>query len=74
MVTIASAHPDGFWHTASHHQVVLGPHASAVVTLYPPAYADAPSHGSFWLVAAYTSSPEALSTTPLQLWRLGKAD
>jgi uncharacterized membrane protein len=74
MVTIGSAHPDGFWHTASHHRVVLGPHASAVVTLYPPAYAGAPSHGSFWLVAAYTSSPEALSTTPLQLWRLGKAD
>jgi uncharacterized membrane protein len=74
MVTISSAHPDGFWHTASHRPVVLGPHASVVVTLHPPAYAGAPGHGSFWLVAAYTSSPEALSTTPLQLWRLGKAD
>jgi uncharacterized membrane protein len=74
MVTIGSAHPDGFWHTASRRPVVLGPHASAVVTLHPPVYAGAPGHGSFWLVAAYTSSPDALSTTPLQLWHLGKAD
>jgi hypothetical protein len=73
MVTIGSSHPDGFWHTASGRPVVLSPHDSAVVTLLPPVYAGAPTHGSYWLVAAYTSSPEALSTTPLQLWRLGKA-
>ena len=73
MVTFGNAHPSGFWITADSRPVVLGPHGSAVVTLHPPAYTGAPSHGSYWLVQAYTSSPEALSTSPLQHWRLGKA-
>lgn len=73
MVTVGSAHPSGFWHTRDRRPVVVGPHGSTEVTLHPPAYAAAPSHGSFWLVQAYTSEPEALSTSPLQHWRLGKA-
>jgi uncharacterized membrane protein len=73
MVAFGNAHPSGFWITADGRPVVLGPHGSAVVTLHPPAYTGAPSHGSYWLVQAYTSSPEALSTSPLQHWRLGKA-
>ena len=72
MVTIGSAHPTGFWHTRDGRPVVLGPHASAVVVLRPPMYTGAPNHGSFWLVQAYTSSPAALSNSPLQHWRLGK--
>jgi hypothetical protein len=43
------------------------------VTLYPTLYTGAPAHGSYWLVEAYTSSPEGLSTSNIQLWRLGKA-
>lgn len=73
MVAFGNAHPSGFWTTADDRPVVLGPHGSTVVTLHPPAYAGAPAHGSYWLVQAYTSSPEALSTSPLQHWRLGKA-
>ena len=72
MVTINSSHPDGFWLTPDGRPVVLAPHASAVVTLRPPTFTGAPTHGSYWLVQAYTSSPEALSTSPLQHWTLGK--
>ena len=72
MVTIGSSHPSGFWHTLDRRPVVLGPHASAVVNLRPPTFTGAPTHGSYWLVQAYTSSPAALSNSPLQHWRLGK--
>ena len=72
MVTIGSEHPDGFWHPADHRPVVLGPGASTTVTIVPPGYTSAPAHGTHWLVEAYTSSPEALSTTPLLFWKLGK--
>ncbi len=73
MVTVGSGHPDGFWFLAHRRQVVLRPHTSAIVTLYPTLYTGAPAHGSYWLVEAYTSSPEGLSTSNIQLWRLGKA-
>jgi hypothetical protein len=72
MVTIGSEHPDGFWHPADHRPVVLGPGASTTVTIVPPGYTSAPPHGTHWLVEAYTSSPAALSTTPLLFWTLGK--
>ncbi len=72
MVNIGSSHPSGFWHTVDGHPVVLGPHASTVVKLRPPTFTGAPTHGSYWLVQAYTSSPAALSNSPLQHWTLGK--
>ncbi len=72
MVTIGSSHPTGFWHTPDRRPVVIGPHASAVVVLRPPVFTGAPTHGSYWVVQAYTSSPVALSTSPLQHWHLGK--
>lgn len=73
MVTVGSGHPDGFWSPGRGGTVVLGPHASETVTVRPQSFAWAPSHGSQWLVEAYTTSPEALSTTPLMLWQLGRA-
>ncbi len=72
MVTIGSSHPSGFWNTLDRRPVVLGPHASTVVKLRPPTFTGAPTHGSYWLVQAYTSSPAALSNSPLQHWTLGK--
>jgi hypothetical protein len=72
MVIIGSGHPSGYWYPSSHRPVVLQPHGAATVTLYPPLFTGAPNHGDHWLVAAYTSSPEALSTSPLQFWKLGK--
>jgi hypothetical protein len=72
MVIIGSGHPSGFWSRPGKRPVVLPPHGSATVTLYPPVYTGAPNHGDHWVVAAYTSSPQALSTSPLQFWKLGK--
>ncbi|MGH9078903.1 MAG: hypothetical protein ACRDYE_02280 [Acidimicrobiales bacterium] len=73
MVTISSDHPDGFWLPADGRQVVLQPHASAVMTLYPSHPTGAPGHNGYWLVAGYTDSPEALSTSPVQRWHLGSS-
>ncbi|HWF22399.1 MAG TPA: hypothetical protein VG226_09660 [Acidimicrobiales bacterium] len=72
MVIIGSGHPAGYWSPAGHRPVVLPPHGAATVTLYPPLFTEAPNHGDHWVVAAYTSKPGALSTSPLQFWKLGK--
>ncbi len=72
MVSIDSGHPSGFWLPASGNRpVVLGPLATATVTLHPTSYTWSPSHGGYWLVTAYSSGPNALSTSPLQYWVLG---
>lgn len=68
MVQANNGGPDGFWSPVQGGQVVLGPDASATVTLRPPAPFGTPSQGSHWIVEAYTSSPEALSTSPLMYW------
>jgi uncharacterized membrane protein len=72
MVIIGSGHPSGYWSPTGHRSVVLPPHGAATVTLYPPVYTAAPNHGDHWIVAAYSSKPGALSTSPLQFWKLGK--
>ncbi len=72
MVTIGSGHPDGFWFQSGHRPVVVQAGATVTVTLIPPDWTFAPTHGTQWLVQAYTSSPRALSTSPLQFWKLGK--
>ena len=71
MVDLDETHPTGFWYPAHHRAFSLAPHGSSRVTLYPASYTGSPLHGSHWLVEAYTSSPEALSTSTPQLWRLG---
>ncbi|MGO9028302.1 MAG: hypothetical protein ACLQOZ_06705 [Acidimicrobiales bacterium] len=72
MVVISGIHPTGFWTTGSERGgVVLKPGATEAVTLYPNLYTWSPANGSYWLVEAYTSSPDALSTTRPQFWTLG---
>jgi len=61
--------PDGFWHQPGGGPVVVGPHASTTLTLYPPVRPTAPQRGARWLVEAYTTAPRALSTSPLDVWR-----
>ncbi|HEV3132288.1 MAG TPA: hypothetical protein VGY51_10035 [Acidimicrobiales bacterium] len=73
MVTIGGSHPTGFWSPATRGPVVIGPGASATVTIRPNDYTWSPNRGTYWLVEAYTSSPNALSTSPPQFWRLGRA-
>jgi uncharacterized membrane protein len=50
------SNPQGFWTPPGHGAVVLGPHASTIVILYPPAPATSPQKGARWLVEAYTGS------------------
>ncbi len=72
MVAIGGAHPTGFWRTATGRTLTLAPGATATVTLEPEQYTWSPVRGAYWMVQAYTTSPDALSTSPLQFWRLGK--
>lgn len=72
MVTSGGGHPSDFWPA----RVVRGddpvaPGGVSRFTITPPSYTPTPSNGQWWLVAVYTTSPSALSTSPLQLWRLG---
>jgi uncharacterized membrane protein len=72
MVTIGSGHPDGFWFQSHHRPVVVQAGGTVTVTLFPPDWTFAPTHGTQWIVQAYTSTPHALSVSPLQFWKLGK--
>jgi uncharacterized membrane protein len=72
LVAIDSTHPSGFWVPASPRgQLVLGAGATGTVTLRPNVFTWSPAHGAHWLVEAYTTSPDALSTSALQVWALG---
>jgi uncharacterized membrane protein len=73
MVVLDSSHPSGFW-TLAHRKnpLMLESGASATVTLEPQEYTWSPAHGDHWLVEAYTTPPDALSTSAPQMWRFGK--
>jgi uncharacterized membrane protein len=62
MVDVGQVHPTGFWTTAGDRPVVIGPHRSVTVTLFPPSPTYFPPWASDWVVDAYTS-PRSLSTT-----------
>jgi hypothetical protein len=51
--------------------VVVAP-AATTVTLEPPEFNWSPLHGAHWLVEAYTTPPDALSTSAPQMWKFGK--
>jgi uncharacterized membrane protein len=72
LVEIDSVHPTGFWNAVTPGgQLALGPGDTATFVLRPNEFTWSPPHGSHWLVEAYTTSPNALSTSPLQVWSLG---
>jgi uncharacterized membrane protein len=72
MVAISGAHPTGFWISTTGRPVVVPPGTTDSVTLVPNEYTWSPDRGGYWMVEAYTTGPDALSTSPLQFWRLGK--
>jgi hypothetical protein len=73
MVVLDSSHPSGFWKPAHRKgPLVLEAGATATVTLEPLEYTWSPAHGQHWLVEAYTTPPDALSTSPPQMWRFGQ--
>jgi len=65
LVDLGAPHPSGFWMPSSPRPVVIGPHRSVTVTLFPPpgSLAYFPPWASNWVVDAYTATPRALSTT-----------
>jgi uncharacterized membrane protein len=63
MVDLGAPHPTGFWTTAHHRQVVIGPDRTATVTLYPPSAMYLPTWASDYVVQAYTAHPDWLSTS-----------
>jgi uncharacterized membrane protein len=73
MVALNSAHPSGFWAaTTRSGPLTLAPGATGIFTIRPSQYTWSPIRGAYWMVEAYTSSPNALSTSPVLKWRLGK--
>ena len=73
MVSSGSGHPSGFWEaTAVRGAVPVPPGGTTTFLLRPPEPTWTPTHGQAWVVQAYTTSPAALSSSPLQRWRLGK--
>ncbi len=63
MVDVGQPHPTGFWTTAGDRQVVVAPHGSTTVTLFPPTPTYLPPFAADWVVQAYTQDPRALSTS-----------
>ena len=74
MVSSGGGHPTAFWQaTVVHGTDPVQAGASTVFILRPTTWTWTPPHGLSWLVAAYTSSPDALSTSSPHYWRLGNA-
>ncbi|HEY6428385.1 MAG TPA: hypothetical protein VIX84_14270, partial [Acidimicrobiales bacterium] len=72
LVAIDSDHPSGFWTPVNPQgELALEAGATATVTLKPNEFTWSPAHGAHWLVEAYTTSPNALSTSDLRVWALG---
>jgi hypothetical protein len=67
LVDVGAAHPAGFWMPGGGRPVVVGPHRTLTVTLFPPSPTYFPPWASNWVVDAYTATPRALSTTN-DLW------
>ena len=73
MISSGGGHPSAFWRsTVLDGRDPIAAGASTVFNLQPSSSFATPPHGQWWLVAAYTTVPNALSTSPLQYWRLGK--
>jgi uncharacterized membrane protein len=72
MITVAGDHPTGFWPaTPSAGHFPLAPGATATVVIRPGSFTWAPHRGAYWLVTAYTSSPDAVATSTPQRWPYG---
>jgi uncharacterized membrane protein len=73
MISSGGGHPSAFWRsTVLEGSDPIPAGASTVFNLEPSSWFGTPPHGQWWLVAAYTTVPNALSTSPLQYWQLGK--
>jgi hypothetical protein len=72
MVTSGGGHPGAFWRsTVDRGEDPVAPGAVTEFTIEPSRATSTPSHGQWWLVAVYTTAPDALSTSPPRPWTLG---
>ncbi len=60
---------NAFWSVEGTSSPLLKPGTTQVLTLVAPDATTAPQHGAKWLVEAYTTNPNELSTSPLQTWQ-----
>jgi len=65
-------HPTGFWRSRSGAPLIIAPEQSRTVELRAPSFTTTSIKGQWWLVAAVTPSPAAVSTSSPMKWRLGK--
>ena len=73
MISSGGGHPNAFWRSGLLRGTnPVAPGATTVFVLRPTSYFAPPPLGQKWLVAAYTSSPNALSTSSLQPSHWGK--
>jgi len=74
MISSGGGHPTGFWTAeAVSGSDPVGPDRTTRFVLQPTRYIAAPPTGQWWIVDAYSSPPDALSTSSLQRWTLGLA-
>jgi len=72
IVSSGGGHPLAFWRAATvRGRDPVPPGSSTVFVLRPAGTVAAPPRGQWWLVAAYTTSPDALSTSAPQRWTRG---
>jgi hypothetical protein len=72
MISSGGGHPTGFWSArAVSGSDPVGPDGTTRFLLEPTRWIGAPPKGQWWIVDAYSSPPDALSTSPLQRWTLG---
>jgi uncharacterized membrane protein len=73
MVSSGGGHPSGFWTArAVRGTAPVAPGATTRFVLRPTGDVAAPPRGQWWIVEAYSSPPDALSTSPLQRWSPGR--
>ena len=70
MVLENGTHPTGFWRSWDKKVIVVAPHTTRKVVLIPTWPTLTSLEGQYWVVAAYTASPKAVSTSSPQRWNL----
>ena len=72
MLSSGGGHPGAFWRSrVDRGRDPVPADGVTEFTIRPSRFTSTPPHGQWWLVAVYTTAPDALSTSPLQQWQLG---
>jgi uncharacterized membrane protein len=75
MAVVGDGHPVGFWRPVNPSAATtIAAHQRVTWTLRPPRYMKAPTYGESWLMEVLTTTPAALTTTPVYTWQFGRYD